>query len=63
MHTCRNHCSDVTMGAVAFQITSLTIVYLPLIQAQIKENTKDQRYWFLCGEFIGDRWIPRTNGQ
>ena len=20
-------------------------------------------YWPLCGEFTGDRWIPRTNGQ
>ena len=21
------------------------------------------RHWPLCGEFIGDRWIPRTNAQ
>ena len=21
------------------------------------------RHWPLCGEFTGDRWIPRTNGQ
>ena len=51
------------MGAMAYQITSLTIVYKPFIQAQVKENTKAPRHWPLCGEFPGDRWIPRTNGQ
>ena len=35
----------------------------PFIQAQTKENIKAQRNWPLCGEFTGDRWIPRTNGQ
>ena len=35
----------------------------PIIQAQIKENIKAPRHWPLCGEFTGDRWIPRTNGQ
>ena len=24
---------------------------------------KVPRHWPLCGEFTGDRWIPRTNGQ
>ena len=33
------------------------------IQAQIKENIKAPRDWPLCGEFTGDRWITRTNGQ
>ena len=33
------------------------------IQTQIKENIKGPRHWPLCGEFTGDRWIPRTNGQ
>ena len=33
------------------------------IRAQIKENIKAPRHWPLCGEFTGDRWIPRTNGQ
>ena len=33
------------------------------IQTQIKENIKAARHWPLCGEFTGDRWIPRTNGQ
>ena len=59
----RRHCGDVIMGAIASQITSLTIVYSTVIQAQIKENIKALRHWPLCGEFTGDQWIPRTNGQ
>ena len=35
----------------------------PFIQKQIKEDIKTPRHWPLCGEFTGDRWIPRTNGQ
>ena len=35
----------------------------PFIRAQIKENIKAPRHRPLCGEFTGDRWIPRTNGQ
>ena len=26
-------------------------------------NHQPPRHWPLCGEFTGDRWIPRTNGQ
>ena len=33
------------------------------IQAQVNENIKTPRHWPLWGEFTGDRWIPRTNGQ
>ena len=33
------------------------------IQAQIKENTKASRHWSLFGEYSGDLWIPRPNGQ
>ena len=51
--------SDVVMGVMASQITSFAIV----IPAQTKENIKAPRHWPLCGEFAGDRWIPRTNGQ
>ena len=35
----------------------------PSIRAQIKVNIKAPRHWPLCGEFTGDRWISRTNGQ
>ena len=34
-----------------------------LFNAQIKENIKVPHHWPLCGEFTGDRWIPRTKGQ
>ena len=33
------------------------------IQAEFEENIKAPRHWFLCEEFTGDRWIPRTKGQ
>ena len=52
------HYNDVMMDAMASQITSLAIVYSPLIQTQIKEHIKAPRHWPLCGEFTGDRWIP-----
>ena len=51
------------MGAMASQITSLTIVYSVVDQAQIEENIKAPCHWPLCGEVIGDQWIIRTNGQ
>ena len=35
----------------------------PFIQAQIKENIKAPRHCPLCGEFTGDRLIPRTKDQ
>ena len=54
------HYDDVIMSAIASQNASLTIVYSIV---QIKENIKAPRHWPLWGEFTGDRWIPRTNGQ
>ena len=51
------------MGAMASQTTSLIIVLKTVIRVQIKENIKTPRRRPLCGEFTGDRWIPRTNGQ
>ena len=58
------HYSDVIMVAMVSQITSLMIVYLAVYSgAQVKENNKAPRHWPLCGEFTGDRLIPRTNGQ
>ena len=35
----------------------------PFIREEIKANIKAPRHWPLCGEFTGDRWIHRTNGQ
>ena len=46
------------MGTIASQITSLTIVYSIVIQAQIKENIKAPRHWPLCGEITGTGEFP-----
>ena len=35
----------------------------PFIQAQIKRIIKAPRHLSLCGEFNGQRWIPRTKDQ
>ena len=35
----------------------------PFIQPQILEKIKALRHWSLCGEFTGDRCIPRTKDQ
>ena len=51
------------MGAIASQIASLTIVYWTVYSGADKENIKVPRHWSLCGEFTGQRWIPRTKGQ
>ena len=59
----RGHYVDVIMGTIASQITSLGMFTQPFVQRQIKENIKAPRHWPLCGEFTGDRWISRTNGQ
>ena len=53
----------VIMNEMGSQITILTIVYSSVFRAQIKDNIKAPRHWPLCGEFIGDRWIPRTKVQ
>ena len=47
------------MGAIASQITSLTIVYSTVYSDADKKKSQ-LRVSGLC---LGDRWIPRTNGQ
>ena len=44
------------MGAVASQITSLTIV-----KSTVYSDADQRRQQ--SSEFTGDGWIPRTNGQ
>ena len=52
------HRRDVIMGVMASQITSsLTIVYLAFMQAQIKENIKAPRHWPLWCVFIPYRYV------
>ena len=57
------HNSDVIMGAMAPQITRLTIVYSTVYSGTDKKKIKAPRHWPLCVEFTGDQRIPRTNGQ
>ena len=52
------------MGAMASQITSLTIVYWNIYSGA--DQTKYQSsasLAFLGREFTGDPWIPLTKGQ
>ena len=58
-----SHYSDVMKGAMASQTPASWLFTEPFIQAQVKENIRAPRHWPLWGEFTGDRWIPRTNGQ
>ena len=51
------------MGAMVSQIIGVSNAYSNVFQAQIKENIKAPRHWPLWGEFTGDQWIPRTEGQ
>ena len=51
----KNHYNDVIMGAMASQITSLTIVYSTVYSDADQENIKAPCHRPLCGEFTGDR--------
>ena len=57
-----SHYNDVIMNERLKSPTSRLFTQ-SFIQTQIKENIKAPRHWPLCGEFTGDGWIPRTNGQ
>ena len=46
------------MGTMTSQITSLTIAYSTVIQAQIKENINAARHWPWCGESTGTGEFP-----
>ena len=50
------------IGVMASQTTSLTIIY-STVNSGTEKNNKAPRHRALCGEFTGDRRIPRTNGQ
>ena len=55
--------NHIIMGAIASQITSLTIVYSTIYSVPDQRKHQTPHHWPLWGEFTGDRWIPRTNGQ
>ena len=59
-----SHYGDVIMSTIASQITSLTIVYSAIYSdADQRKHQSSSSLAFVRGEFTGDRWIPRTNGQ
>ena len=57
------HYGDVIMGAIASQITSLTIVYSTVYSDADRRKHQSSASLSFVWEFTGDRWIPRTNGQ
>ena len=57
------HYEDIIMGPIASQITSLTIVYLTVYSDAEQRKHKSFASPAFVGEFNGDRWITRTNGQ
>ena len=57
------HYNDIIMGTIASQITSLMIVYSTVYSDADQRKHQSSAHWPLCGEFTGDRWIPRTKGQ
>ena len=58
-----SHYNAVIMRAMAYQITSLAIVYSTVYSGADQRNIKVPRHWPLCREFTGHRWIPRTQGR
>ena len=57
--TASQHYGADIMGAIASQITSLTVVYLDADQRKHQSSTS----LAFVREIHRDRWIPRTNGQ
>ena len=57
------HYDDVIMSAIAYQITSLTIVYLTVFSgADQRKHQSSASLAFVWG-IHRDRWIPRKKGQ
>ena len=57
------HYSGVIMGAMAFEITGVSMVFQLFVQANIKEIIKAPRHLPLRGESASGRWIPLTKGR
>ena len=51
------------MGAMASQITSLTVVYSTVYSGADQRKHQSSASLILWGEFTGDRWSPRTKVQ
>ena len=59
----RHHYSDVILGAMASQNTSLTIVYSAVYSDVDQRKHQSSASLAFVREFIGDWWIPHTKGQ
>ena len=57
------HNSDVIMGTIASQITSLTIIYSTVYSDADQRKHQSSASLAFVREFTGDRWIPDKNGQ
>ena len=56
------HYSDVIMGAMAYQITSVWSVYSTVCSVVDQRKHESSESLAFVGEF-GDQWIPLTKGQ
>ena len=57
------HYIDVITGAMASQITGVSVVCLTVCSGAEKEHIKALRHLPMWGEFIGNRWTSLTKGQ
>ena len=57
------HYDDVTMGAIASQITSLAIVYSAVYSDADQRKHEGSASLAIVWGIHRDRWIPRTKGQ
>ena len=57
------HYNDVIMGAIAAQITSLSIVYSIVYSDADQRKHQSSASLAFVRDFTGDQWIPCTNGQ
>ena len=57
------HYTDVIMGAIASQITSLTIIYSTVYSDADEKKHQISASLVFVGKLTGDLWISRTNGQ
>ena len=51
--------SDVTINAMAFQITGITTLCLTICSGALHRKQQTPPHWPLLGEAIGDRWIQK----
>ena len=60
---CCNHDSDVIMGVMASQITSLPIVYLTVNSGTDQRKYQNSTLLVFVQGIRPDQWIPRIKGQ